>query len=144
MKIFLTTIAIGLFVIIMSCTSESSSEATQARKPLNPNGDSELAILMRELYNDGERIKSDILAGKKPVIHADYAAVLTATATEPEKAASPAYHAFAQTYIETMKALEKASAEDAGQLYVSMVKTCMDCHTRLCPGPKMRIRKLEL
>lgn len=147
MKTTFTIGSIALLLLVLGCVSESgetNKPSPAVSKPLNPNGDSELALLMREMFEDGERMKQDILDGKVPKIGVDYEAVLTAAATEPEKAASDAYHAFALTYIETMKAIEKADPEEAATLYVSMVKTCMDCHTQLCPGPKRRIRKLEM
>ena len=142
-KYFIFTL-LGLLIYGLGCQSPTPPAEDSEERPasLNPNGDSELAILMREMFEEGERIKEEIAEGKKPTINVDYEAVLTAQATEPEKAASDTYHAFAVSYIETMKALKKASAEEAGKLYVSMVNTCMDCHTELCPGPKRRIRKL--
>lgn len=144
MKKYVIFALLGLLIYGLGCQSPTPPEDQSEARPasLNPNGDSELAVLMREMFEEGERIKKEIAEGKKPTIAVDYEAVLTAQATEPQKAASDTYHAFALTYIETMKALEKASPEEAGKLYVSMVNTCMDCHTQLCPGPKMRIKKL--
>ena len=73
--------------------------------PLNPNGDSELALLMRQMFEDGEAMKAALDSGKLPKLTKDHMKMLTVEATEPEKAASPEYKAFAQSYLQTLEAL---------------------------------------
>lgn len=145
MKKWLFILLLPALIYALGCSSdpEKAAEETPAMEAsLNPNGDSELAILMREMYEEGERIKQEIEEGKKPTIKVDYRRMLTAQATEPEKAASDTYHAFAQAYFGIMESLEKASAEEAPKIFVNMVDNCMECHQQLCPGPRMRIKKL--
>lgn len=120
----------------------SPSKPIIIRQPINPNGDSELALLMRAMYEEAERMKSAIENGEKPEITLDYKAILTAEATEPEKAASDTYKVHAQSYLQTLKALENADVAKAKMLFEDMVDSCMGCHTALCPGPKARIKKL--
>jgi microcompartment protein CcmL/EutN len=111
-------------------------------RPLNPNGDSELALLMRAMYEDGERMKEHLESGKIPKPMADVEALLTAEATEPDKVATQEYKAFAESYIALTASLKEADAESAPELYKNMVDMCMTCHKSMCPGPMVRIEKL--
>ena len=145
---FFLTIA-ALTYLAAACSEEEpkqpafSSENVQIVKaPINPNGDSELALLMRAMYEEADRMKKAIERGEQPEITLDYDKILTAEATEPEKAASATYKVHAQSYLQTLKALENAELAEAKVLFDEMVDSCMGCHSALCPGPKARIKKL--
>ena len=135
-----------LFVLGVACT-EDQTETPQVEKtnqqPINPNGDSELALLMRDMYDEARRIKKQIANGEPVTITLDHEAILTAHATEPDKAASETYKAFANSYLQTIEGLKVAPPERRVDIYDQMVSTCMGCHQQLCPGPMMRIRHLQ-
>jgi hypothetical protein len=135
---------IGLSVYALSCAAEAEAHEDPVAKQagLNPNGDSELAMLMRAMFEDAEQMKAAIARGEKPVPAFDHARLLTAHATEPEKAASAEYQVWAQSYLQTLQALQNGDLAMAPDLFDNMVGTCMGCHTELCPGPKVRIQKL--
>ena len=124
---------------LLSCTA---SEAQSDTPPLNPNGDSELALLMRAMFDDALLMKQQVEQGEQPRPSLDYQKILTAEATEPEKAASDTYKVHALSYLQTIKALQEADAPQAASLYKNMVNSCMGCHQALCPGPTVRIKKL--
>lgn len=130
----------------ISC-SEEAKECSDVKKnisqPLNPNGDSELALLMRAMFDEAQQIKEQIANGKPVSLSLDHEKILTAHATEPEKAASEEFQAFATLYLKTIENLQKASPEKAIKLYDNMVDNCMSCHKALCPGPIVRIKKLR-
>lgn len=141
----LLALLLGLTIYTLSCSGEPSSDTTQPKltaSSINPNGDSELALLMRAMYDDAAQMKKAIENGEQPVSQLDHDKMLTASATEPEKAASDTYKVHAQSYLQTLKALEKADIAEAQVLFKDMVDSCMGCHTALCPGPKMKIRHL--
>ncbi|MCB0637444.1 MAG: hypothetical protein KDC54_12535 [Lewinella sp.] len=133
---------IALAVYALACTS-AAAETEQPQQSLNPNGDSELALLMRAMYDDAAQMKAAIARGEEPVPGIDHAKLLTASATEPEKAASTEYQVWAQSYLQVLKMLEEASPEETDELFGNLVNSCMGCHTELCPGPKMKIRHLQ-
>lgn len=114
------------------------------QKQLNPNGDSELAILMRGMFDEGMKIKEAVASGEKVDLEIDYDKLLTATATEPEKAASPTYKAMAQVYMSIMEKYKEADLDESKALYLDMVNTCKACHKSMCPGPLVRIKLLDL
>jgi hypothetical protein len=139
--LILPVLALALYAL--SCSANAANdEAHAAKAALNPNGDSELALLMRAMFDDAAQMKAAIERGEQPKPSIDHTKLLTASATEPEKAASPEYHSWAQAYLQMIEALQNGETALAPQLYESMVDNCMGCHTALCPGPKVRIRKL--
>ena len=121
-----------------------SDDKTGTTKPLNPNGDSELALLMRQMFDDGMRVKEQIQKGEKVGVQVDFEKILTAKATDPEKMQPAEFQGLATAYVEAMRALKAAKPEEAKALYSSMVTTCMNCHHNTCPGPMVRIKKLVL
>lgn len=110
--------------------------------PLNPNGDSELAVLMRDMFDDLERVKSQIVDGDSVTFTIDHQKILTAHATQPEKAASAEYEAYANHYLNIINSIKEAGPDDVMPLYNDLVNGCVSCHKAMCPGPLVRIRKL--
>lgn len=135
-----------LFALVVSCgegKKDCSNPANLTQRSLNPNGDSELALLMRAMFDEAQQIKQQI-ANEEPIaIKINHEKILTAHATEPEKAASAEYKAFADVYLQTMEKLQTADPAQKANLYDNMVNSCMTCHKALCPGPMVKIKKLQ-
>lgn len=140
-KAVLSSILIVLF--IWSCGAESTVEEP-AQQPLNPNGDSELALLMRAIFDDALRMKEQVQKGHAPTSELEFEKILTADPTDPEQVGNDTYRAFGDAYIEQMRALLDGGVIGAQDKYTSIVNTCMNCHSALCPGPRVRIKKLYL
>ncbi len=125
-------------IVCLGCQSDP------AKNPINPNGDSELALLMRAMFEEGMTTKEEVLAGKPGKFDLAYQKIHTATPTEEGKNASTEYILFAKAYEASVDRLR--NADDAGrpQAYQTMVETCMNCHKQVCPGPMVRIKKMYL
>ena len=108
--------SILIIALLVSSILQFSCSESIEQKPLNPNGDTELALLMRAMFEDGEAMKEALDSGRFPKVSKEHIKMLTAEATEPEKAASPEYKAFAQSYLQTLEALEKAEQHAANNL----------------------------
>ena len=128
-----------IFSLLYSC--ENTPEETQ---PLNPNGDSELALLMRQMRDDFFSIKEDLENNREIGIILKHETILTAEATEPEKAEGTLYKTFAKTYVDLMNELNDPSNSDREATYSKMVNNCIQCHQVLCPGPISVIKKMEI
>jgi len=113
-------------------------------KPLNPNGDSELALLMRAMHENGMDVKQQLLSGEQPEITVDCQRLHTAKATEPEKVANPVYTGYAKAYEDAVKSFSQEYNADRAGSYQSMVDACMNCHREVCPGPMVKIKKMYL
>ena len=76
-------------------------------KSLNPNGDSELALLMRAMHEEGMVTKQQLLKGEQPQLKVDYHKLFTAKPTEPAKVANPLYAGFASAYEKAAQTFER-------------------------------------
>ena len=99
---------------------------------------------MRDMFDDGMRMKQQIENGDKLEVLAKFEKIHTAQATEPEKAASKKYKMYADAYLNLLEQLKVSSKEDTADLYQGLVESCMSCHRAICPGPMVRIKKLYL
>ncbi|MEK7255503.1 MAG: hypothetical protein AAB316_12205 [Bacteroidota bacterium] len=145
MKKLLVFLTLATAACLFSCLSnDEKSSSGVIRMPINPNGDTELALLMRDMFEDGMKVKSQIQNGEKPTILVDFENIHTAEATEPEKAASPEFKAYALAYSQAVKTLKECEQAQAKEAYSNMVGVCMSCHEAMCPGPIVRIKKMML
>ena len=111
-------------------------------KSLNPNGDSELALLMREMYDDGMKTKQQMLDGKVPEVHVKYKQIHTARKTETLKVDTASFSSFASAYETAMDSFIATDASNKVAAYQLMVNSCMNCHQIVCPGPKVKIQHM--
>lgn len=137
MKSFITifTLCALLIFLLNSCNQAKST-------PLNPNGDSELALLMRQMADETEEMKKYVDTGRIPLMKLSHSGILSATATEPDKIAIPEYKNFAKSYLNTLDALKDSNKTNIKENYNNMVGMCMTCHRSVCPGPMVRIEKM--
>lgn len=133
-----------LYTVLSSCDNGQTKAKTSSGQvePINPNGDSELALLMREMYYEMEDLKKGLTKEQSVKIEVDHQAIITAHGTEPEKVASKEYKAFAKSYLSAIDQLKTAQPGDAQAAFSSVVSNCMSCHQAMCPGPIVRIKKL--
>ncbi len=139
---------IGIFLVFTlfasSCTNQGKEEACATLAPINPNGDSELALLMREMFDNAMEIKKQVKNGEKPRFQVKFEAIHSATSTDPKDAQSEKYAIFAQSFSAALEQLKNSSPDDLEQKYRGFVESCMNCHQVMCPGPMVRIKKLYL
>lgn len=111
----------------------------------NPNGDSELALLMRKMFEDGEDIKA-LITNNEGNITEEYIQELerihTATPTD-EDVKTPEFEAYTKLMIEEANVLFSSDSNRV-QGFNSLVNRCIDCHQSFCPGPIKRIKKLTI
>src|SRR5688572_22161339 len=136
---FLRYTTLVLLLALLSCKPDATIQ-----KDINPNGSSELALLMRNMFDDGMRMKADILEGKKATTAVDYSKLHTAVATQPEETETPTYKTFAAAYEAAVGDLNNAPAGEQRGPYTHVVNTCIQCHQEFCTGPIRKIRKMEL
>jgi hypothetical protein len=145
----------ALFAIILSMANCSSNEPKQESikadstncekpKPLNPNGDSELALLMRKMMHTSESLKEMIKQGNLPkAFPEEFLTIHTAKPTDSEtKKAS--FDGFASSYVSNMKTLYASPKDELTKNYNAVVTACVNCHSEHCPGPLKAINKLKI
>ncbi|MEM1219342.1 MAG: hypothetical protein AAGH79_10535 [Bacteroidota bacterium] len=143
-----TKIILSLAIIYsmgLACSQPESECITPTElgiKPINPNGDSELALLMRAMFAEAQTIRQDIETGKPVQTRLCYEQLLTATPTQAHQVKSTAYQTYARTYLQTIEHLNAADPAHQLALYQRLVGNCMACHQSMCPGPIAKIKKL--
>lgn len=132
----------SLFVL-WSCNSHKTEENCSASSVINPNGDSELALLMREIYNTTDSIKAQA-AQNRPVdlekLKALIANLKTATPTDPN-VHGEVFNGFAEKMSLQISNLKSDSSFVV--TFNNLVNSCVDCHNEFCPGPIKKINKLR-
>jgi hypothetical protein len=128
--------------VLSACQQEEDKNTCKKPKPLNPNGDSELALLMRDMFTESDSLKQLVANGKQLSGLRRFQEIHSAIPTD-STVRGPVFDAFATAYIEAIKSLE---AQDSSTVFNfnRMVDQCMNCHTEFCPGPKKRIQKLYI
>jgi hypothetical protein len=135
----LVSIVLLSFVTWLGCTNQPSSG-----KMINPNGDSELALLMRQMFEEGMVTKQQIIDGEIPDLKVSYQHIHTAQPTEEGKTSTTEYMLFAKAYEASVERLMAAAPDERVEAYQNMVNTCMNCHETVCPGPMVKIKKMYL
>lgn len=131
-----------LFILVLAAACAKEKPATPA--VINPNGDSELALLMRAMFDDGMEVRTALLEDKHRKIKCDYKSIHTAIPTETQKIDSVTFNPFARAYVEAVEAYNEATRDQRVSTYLHMVNTCVQCHQSYCTGPLRKIKKLQL
>ena len=111
----------------------------------NPNKDSELTLLMREMYINADSIKNGIKTSSgtiTPGFITKLEYVHKAIPSNP-KFKNPTFTAFNDLIITEARNLE-SNTENRIEGFNNLVNRCIDCHKTFCPGPIPRIKKLKI
>jgi hypothetical protein len=112
---------------------------------VNPNGASELAVLMREMqeYSSSERIRvrNGLTPSEMPQSFENIGTALITNGMHK----SENYDTFADIYLVNVKAyIDSPKGSERISAYNNMVASCLACHSEQCPGPVPVIRKLMI
>ena len=127
--------------LLFSCSSEVKTEDEQ----VNPNGESEMALLMREMRDslkaNKQRYNSGLALHKIPKGFQD---LPTAEPTE-QNMLPDAFPVLASAQTATFKKFNESFTRDEQMAAHNLaVESCLTCHAQACPGPVPAIRKLRI
>ncbi|CAN5532211.1 hypothetical protein BH10BAC1_BH10BAC1_19070 [soil metagenome] len=149
-KLFVFATIVLFVVLLVNCSNNTTSEeakitdSTNCAKPLNPNGDSELALLMRNMMNSSKNLKEIITQGNIPKEFPEsFKKIHTANPTDSDTK-KESFDAFASSYISKLQNLYSSPKEDLKINYNAVVTACENCHSEHCPGPLNAINKLKI
>ncbi len=133
------TLLAFIIIVLSNCNNQSEHKS----KGYTMAVDSELTLLMRDMYNYYDTLKADILKGDVLKDIKTFQDIHTAAATSPEKISNELYQGLASIYVNSAKRLNRPNVNkrDAFNL---MIDNCMNCHQQMCPGPMVKIKKLYL
>lgn len=129
----------------MDSSGEESSAQTEETKELQMQETSELALLMRKMYDDNMELREQLLEGQIPrSFPDDFKKIHTADATDPEEL-QETFDALATEYLRHIQAITKAeNPGEAKRSYNNMIQTCASCHEMYCQGPLAKIRRMRI
>lgn len=148
MKTKIIIVGIILFagaLIFQTITPETAiTSALADTTDRNPNGSSELSMLMRDMQKYTTDAKADIKGGKTPAPYpAEFDKVHTAKISEGVSK-SDYYKQFADLYVMAVKNYATSTPATRVETYNNMVSSCLACHSQHCPGPVPAIRKMTI
>lgn len=131
----------GSMLFCMVCCEPGATDTTQQ---VNPNGDSELAVLMRNMYSYQKNTRNLILNKKDFLSYpAGFNNIKTAKPTD-DNTKDELYNPMADAYLSAIKELDKGSNKDKIRKYNQVVAACDNCHHHYCPGPLQKINALYI
>lgn len=148
-KIIILGCLIGAsFFVGCNQTSETEKKADTESQPkeLEMYEESELAILMREMYEENLALKTQIENGEIPEsFPEDFYNIHTAIASKGMISDTAAFNVYAEQYLVNMKKITEATDKKQAKIaYNEMVMTCASCHQIYCQGPLPKIRKMKI
>jgi hypothetical protein len=122
---------------------DNSETSAIQEKDLDMYEASELALLMRNMYQKNLDLRQQIMDGDIPEsFPEDFKTIHTANATEE---LNETFKSLAVQYIANMEAITKAETPEAGiEAYNVMINTCASCHTIYCQGPLAKIKRMRI
>lgn len=142
MKYLLSVLVLSLF--LFSCETETRFDEPEPeikQASLNPNGDSELALLMRQMADELNTLKENIDTELDLSKISDYKTIHSATPTK-ESMKEKGYQSYAQAFLLSIEALEQSTPANRVESYNEVINACMNCHEVTCHGPMRRIEKM--
>lgn len=146
--------SLAFFVFFLAQCGEPKQENKSAevktdssncvKKPLNPNGESELALLMRAMRDNAIALKEQIKAGKiAGTFPEEFLKIHTATATDADTK-HESFNSYARNYIFNLQELYKSPKAALTKNYNAVINSCLSCHSDHCPGPIPTIKKMQI
>ncbi len=142
-----------LLFVFIACNQQGKSDealAAQAKKDslancsINPNGQSELAIMMRQMQGHLNSIKESAIAGTiSGQIPEFLNEIHTANPTDSSMVDGE-FGARSDEYIAVVKELYSSKSENQKIAYNAVVAKCQSCHEHYCPGPLVVIKKMYI
>lgn len=144
---FISSLAL---LLLASCTQEPAKTAVKKdtavscdNEPLNPNGDSELALMMRAMAKWTESTKQYVERKEMPTNFPDFSALTTAKSTD-STLDRVTFNVYAANWLMAYSKFKLSAEEDRLANFNRIVNTCAGCHDQFCHGPLKRINKMRI
>lgn len=142
--LLISCVSAGLLALYSSCengSKEDQKAQAESCGPLNPNGDSERALIMREMTRLAEGNAEALRKGGDLLPYNgefEKLASTSGTMTVDEDF----FAAMSKGYLVHLKELYSTTPEKRVEAHNNMIQSCQDCHAQTCRGPLKRIDKM--
>lgn len=109
---------------------------------VNPNGSSELSLLMREMQAYTNNAKKALQNNTNPAPYPESFNKIYSATISDGMSKSDFYKQFADIYLTAVKNYSKSNNQERAENYNNMVNACLACHSQHCPGPVPVIKKM--
>ena len=140
---------IFIFLILISNSFSCQETGRKTPKPLNPNGDSELALLMRELQTNTSIIEKVNFDSSEKSNNEYFAKLIESrhklTEAEPSDKnlkSTNTYSNFVKMYNYSVSNFLDNNIKTNN--YNNMINNCISCHQQFCLGTISTINKLKI
>lgn len=143
-KTVVSILVITMTLLLGNACNKSQDKPKEEKTSLNPNGDSELAIVMRTMMESCKKMKSEI-EGNLPLspYPETIKTITTATPTDGMIDDRNVFNGFANFHLAALDSMYLPQI-DAKVQFNHLVKSCVDCHENYCHGPIPAIKKLYI
>jgi hypothetical protein len=138
-----------LLVVFFGCKRDVETnlvvEPPRVKESINPNGDSELALLMRSMTDYMERTKDSLEQGRGVSDCPETFKRLTkASETEGMIKDRDHFNAYAEQWLSDLNLVCGKKGEEQIQAYERLRTSCLNCHQSYCQGPIPKIQRLTI
>ncbi|MBZ0206039.1 MAG: hypothetical protein K8H89_06915 [Flavobacteriales bacterium] len=140
-------------VFLLACTSRKPGAVAEAAPPPtetvrivkgDPPATSQLALLMREMTAFTDSTGKRLATSEHLLPYPErFKELMTAEAT-PGMVERRTFDPFAQAWLNQLDALYATPSAEQTGVFNTLVQTCAACHSQMCPGPLVRIKKLTI
>lgn len=145
---FVFTIFILVFMACGGHEEKSAENNTTQVKVTNPNGMSEMSLIMEKWYQQLEVYTKQLKAGKMldQFVELDHQKIYTAEVSkEKDNVHGEQFDAFTDAFFYNYDNIGKAQTfEEQVKHFNLAVTSCINCHEQHCQGPIVRIKKLKV
>ncbi len=144
---------ISFLFVFIACNqnNKTTTELTEQNKKdslascsINPNGQSELAILMREMQGHINSIRDIAIAGKMSGEMPEFLNTIHTAKPTDSSMVDSEFDARADEYLAAVKDLYHRYPESQKIAFNAVVAKCQSCHEHYCPGPLVVIKKMYI
>ncbi|TSA49374.1 MAG: hypothetical protein D4R43_03960 [Sphingobacteriales bacterium] len=148
-KIF--TLLLFLFVFIAcnqnkkeSVTAEQTKSDSLKTCSINPNGQSELAELMRQMQGYFNSMRGVAITQNINSDMPDFFNKLHTAKPTDSTMVDSEFDSRTDDYLKTVKALYHHYPESQPMAFNAVIAKCQSCHEHYCPGPLSAIKKMYI
>lgn len=110
----------------------------------NPNGQSELAALMRTMQRELGDVRTALVHGTaRAKLLPRFAKIRCAWPTQPSER-NEGFDGYAQSYLAAVRGLDEATPATAATAYDQVLSACRNCHEQSCSGAIVAIEALRM
>jgi hypothetical protein len=151
MKKILFALLLVFGVFLVQCSSSNNEKNEEQQDTIDTQVSksevkrSELAILMRDLYNNTRAYGKNGITQLKPFskdAYEKYTQIKHATPTDP-KNTGEVFQTYSDNFLNSLEKLTHPEEVNMAN-YNNMVDNCLACHSNHCPGPMLVIRKMKI